>query len=220
MISCARYVGKLFWPDALAVYYPHPGAWPILLVALAGVFVVAATLGALIWTNPARADHRLAVVPRDTAAGDRDNPGGEPGDADRYSYIPSIGIFLLLVWTAADMAACAPQVKKVFAAASVLMILALSARTFVQCGYWRDSETLFRHTLQVTRNNAFAHLSLAKGYLTRGRCPEGSSTWKKPWKSSLITRKHAASSRTRCLPKEKLARPSVSMRLRSKMTPP
>jgi protein O-mannosyl-transferase len=88
---------------------------------------------------------------------------GEQGHADRYTYLPHIGLFMLAVWFAADVAAVREYRSRFTTATAVVIILALASAAFIQASYWRNSETLWTHALDVTSDNDFAHNNL--GYL-------------------------------------------------------
>ena len=94
---------------------------------------------------------------------------GEQGHADRYTYLPSIGLFLMAVWAAGDVAAM-DQVRLwrgVATAVTIVIVAALGCTAFAQTSYWRNSETLWEHALAVTTNNDVAHNNL--GYLSVDR---------------------------------------------------
>jgi tetratricopeptide (TPR) repeat protein len=95
---------------------------------------------------------------------------GEQGHADRYTYLPSIGLFLIIVWAAGEVVAVG-QVRLwrgVATAGSVVVIAALACTAFAQTSYWRNSETLWTHTLTVTTDNDVAHNNLAYLCVDRG----------------------------------------------------
>ncbi len=80
--------------------------------------------------------------------------------ADRYTYLPLIGIFMIISWGAGDLAAKLNLSKKVTAAAAFMVIAVLTALSFAQIGYWKNSITLFEHAIAVTQNNYIAHYNL------------------------------------------------------------
>src|SRR5438034_10051844 len=88
---------------------------------------------------------------------------GEQGHADRYTYLPHVGLFLLMVWGVADVIQAHRSTWRVAAVTASVVILALAATAFIQTSYWRNSETLWTHALAVTSDNDFAHNNL--GYL-------------------------------------------------------
>jgi tetratricopeptide (TPR) repeat protein len=86
---------------------------------------------------------------------------GDQGMADRYAYIPYIGLFIALVWGASKLAS-AYKIPRLLLTGSVVLVLGvLGCLTYRQLGYWKDKETLWRYTLSVTENNYVAHNNLA-----------------------------------------------------------
>jgi len=167
VMSYVIYAWKTLWPTHLAVFYPHPddtlATWQ---VALAIAFLLAITCAAIVFRDK-RAYlftgwfwYLVMLVPVIGFV-----QVGEQGHADRYTYLPSIGLFLIAVWAAGDIAAMG-QVRLwrgVAAAGAVVVVAALACTAFTQTSYWRNSETLWTHTLAVTTDNDVAHNNL--GYL-------------------------------------------------------
>jgi hypothetical protein len=166
IVATATYLGQAIWPTRLAVFYPHPGA-SLAASMVAGSAVVLAAL--TFWTIRVRRSRpyllfgwawylvTLAPVVGIVQV-------GWQARADRYTYLPLIGIFLGVVWALADRFADRPALLSSLAGA-VLVMLGIGA--FVQAGWWRDSETLFRHALAVTDDNAVAHNNLGTALLRR-----------------------------------------------------
>jgi tetratricopeptide (TPR) repeat protein len=97
---------------------------------------------------------------------------GAQAMADRYTYLPSIGMLILTVWGAYEMTQSRPyQVWALWVTGCAAIILCLPL-TRQQIGYWRDSETLFRHALKVTENNALAHNGLGVALDEKGQLDE------------------------------------------------
>jgi tetratricopeptide (TPR) repeat protein len=161
LISYCRYLAKLFWPTDLAVFYPHPEYWPFERVLLAGGLIVG--LSVLLFVQRRRYPFLLmgwlwfcgTLVPVIGLV----QLGGQ-AMADRYAYIPSLGVLLLAVWGVNELTKSWPyRVVALSAAGSMAVVLCL-ALTRQQLGHWQDSEALFRHALEVTENNYLAHLNL------------------------------------------------------------
>src|SRR5437868_7110026 len=93
---------------------------------------------------------------------------GEQGHADRYTYLPQIGLFLLIVWGVADLANTWHLRREYLWLAATITIAVLSYRAAVQTSFWKNSERLWDHTLSVTSNNDFAHNNLGFLHLRRG----------------------------------------------------
>jgi protein O-mannosyl-transferase len=173
LASYSLYLGKLFWPRDLAVYYPHPRHWPLGTVLLAGGLLLG--LSVLAWMGRRRYPYLLVgwlwycgtLVPVSQIV----QTGGH-AMADRYTYLPSIGVLILSVWAAGELSWRRLQPALAWSLAggvAVVLCLALMQR---QLGYWQDSETLFRHALQVTRNNYFPHCALANALRAKGQLDE------------------------------------------------
>jgi len=171
VVSYAAYLHQTFWPRGLAVYYPHPkDTLPFVTVVAAGTLLLALTALAVYWRK--RRPYvlvgwlwylgTLAPVVGLVQIGTQ-------GMADRYTYIPSIGLFLALVWGLAELAAWRQIPRKAAAAAACVALAALAAVTAVQVRHWRNSVTLFEHALRVTSNNHFAHNNLGFALEQLGR---------------------------------------------------
>jgi Tfp pilus assembly protein PilF len=153
-VSYARYLGKTIWPMTLAIPYPHPGHWPFWLV-LSTVMLFASLCAAVV-----RWGRKFPFVP----VGWFWFVGmllpviglvqvGDQAMADRYTYLPLIGIFIILVLGAAEMAMHwrVPGVVMGFLAA--ILLIGCAWRTRVQVEYWQDNRTLFDHARTVAENN-------------------------------------------------------------------
>jgi protein O-mannosyl-transferase len=162
MLSYVEYLRMLVWPSGLAVFYPSRTAIDALAAILAAVVLVAITFTAIRYAR--RAPFAAAgwlwflvmLVP----------VVSRPAVADRYTYLPYIGLFLAVVWTLQRALATRPFVLKAAAACAVVAIFAGVA--FAQTGYWKNSETLFARTVNVTSKNALAHINLGVALTERG----------------------------------------------------
>ena len=172
-ISYCRYLGGQVWPVDLAVIYPHPLTWPLWKVLLAG----AALLGISAISYRLRRRYPyvlmgwlwylLTLVPVIGLI----QVGGQ-AMADRYTYLPSVGLLIIAIWGIYDLTKDWRGHRILLSAmgsASVVLCLGL---TRPQIGYWKDSETLFRHAIEVTENNYTAHNNLGKDLLDQGRIDE------------------------------------------------
>jgi tetratricopeptide (TPR) repeat protein len=173
LIAYSRYLGKLFWPTHLAVYYPHPGQWPLGTVLLAAGLILG--LSVLVWVPRRRYPFLLigwlwycgTLVPVSQVV----QTGGH-ALADRYTYIPLIGALIIVIWAAHELTRrWRYQVLALWAAAGAASIVCLVS-TRHQIGYWRDSEALFRHALEVTENNWLAHDELGAALEQKGQMEE------------------------------------------------
>jgi len=173
LVSYVRYVGKLFWPVRLAPMYPHPGN------SLAGWQVAGAVLVLLVVSAFAlrwRSRRYLlfgwlwflgTLVPMIGLVA-----VGEQAMADRYAYIPFVGLLVAIAWGAAELASKYRISGKALAAIAVITVAILGSLTYHQLGYWHDDETLWRYTLSVTDRNYMAHDNLALALAKQGRSDE------------------------------------------------
>ncbi|HXU36525.1 MAG TPA: tetratricopeptide repeat protein [Blastocatellia bacterium] len=174
LVSYAKYIVSLLWPGGLGVYYPFsPEGIPpwelaasLALVACITVFVMRAkkNQGYLLtgW-----AWYLGTLVPVIGII----QVGGQTM-ADRYSYIPSIGLFVMIVWVVGDLIKQRPVLYRAAAFAVVVWLAILGSLACVQVGFWRDSITLFRHTLLVAPGNLVAHYNLAHALGKQGNLDE------------------------------------------------
>jgi tetratricopeptide (TPR) repeat protein len=158
----------------LAAFYPHPGAsLPIWKVVGAGTLLAGISLAVLagwrrrpylvvgwLWYLG-----MLAPVIGMTQA-------GLQARADRFTYLPQIGLYLALVWGAADVCRCWPYRRWLCGLTPVLLLVALMACAWRQTSFWHDSETLWTHTLACTPRNDVAHCNLGGALLLSGRFQE------------------------------------------------
>lgn len=170
VVSFSRYLGKLFWPVNLSIFYPHPGYWPAAAVVMACALVIGVSLF-VYWQRqrqPALLTGWLwfvgTLLPVIGLV-----QVGEQSMADRYAYIPSVGVFVMVVWGAHDLI-CRWRLLTIpcLLAGSVALLLSLYL-TRQQLAYWRSSESLFEHALAVTKNNFVAHNCLGIAFANHGR---------------------------------------------------
>jgi hypothetical protein len=172
LVSYCRYVGKCFWPANLSVYYPWH-SWSAITALSAGALLLALTLVAF---AQARQRPFLLVgwlwfigmlVPVVGLA-----PVGDFAMADRFTYLPLVGIFIVVAWGAVDLAGRHAGLRTAFALAGCAAVLACAAVTRQQLCYWLDSESLFRHAIAVTQGNFLAHNNLGTALYEQHRYDE------------------------------------------------
>jgi tetratricopeptide (TPR) repeat protein len=163
------YAWKILWPTQLAVFYPHPNdTLAIWEVVFAILLLLAVTAAAIIFRSqrPYLLTgwfwYLVMLVPVIGVV-----QVGEQGHADRYTYLPHIGLFVVVVWFAADVAAVRRSTSRIAVTSAIVIIVALACAEFIQTSYWRNSETLWTHALAVTADNDVAHNNL--GYLCADR---------------------------------------------------
>lgn len=174
IVSYLRYCQKTVAPVDLAVFYPHPqltlplGLTIAAFLALTTMTVLAGagrhrrpwlTVGWLwfLWTL-------FPVIGLIQV--------GEQAMADRYSYVPIIGLFILAVWGAAEFATPRPALRTLMAGAASVTLIGLSTTSLVQVGHWQSNLTLFFHAAQAVPGNWTAHFQLGSLYQRQGRDAE------------------------------------------------
>jgi len=213
VVSYVHYILDMFWPNHLSVLYPHPGSWPVLQIVASTIFLVVVTAAVLF---SARKHPYLAfgwfwfigmLVPAIGLI-----QVGIQCRADRYTYLPLIGLFVMFAWGAAELiqyfsrseieeSIAAPSSKgragqkgvemsssqqisnspdmALVTGATLFSLLACAVMTSRQIGYWRNSETLFRRTVQVTKNNYLAYNNLGFYLSNRGEVAEAMENYRK-----------------------------------------
>jgi Flp pilus assembly protein TadD len=159
-VAVTGYLLKLVWPAGLAVIYPMPK--PILPAAFAACAVILLLITVVAWLERKRNPFLPVgwfwflgtLVPVIGLV-----KVGDAAMADRYMYIPSIGIFVVVAFGAQKMARNGSLPKLVPAAAAILILGALAAVTERQLQFWRDDETLFQHAMEVTTDNVDAMIN-------------------------------------------------------------
>jgi tetratricopeptide (TPR) repeat protein len=175
LVSYALYLKKAIWPAGLAVYYPY--AEPIATTfALAAVVLLAVTAAAL-WCCRGRPHVTVGwlwylgtLVPVIGLV-----QVGLQAMADRYTYIPGIGLFIALVWTVAEVGQRSQTGRWLSVGMGVAAVVACLALSSIQLGYWQNSETLFRRALAVTGVNPMAQLNLGCALVEQQRFAEAAA---------------------------------------------
>ena len=174
LVSYVGYIGKMFWPTSLAVFYPYPGESESIMDALGATSVlVALSILAVRWirSRPYFIVGWLwflgMLVPVIGIL-----QAGTQASADRYTYLPYIGLFCILSWGAADLSKKWPYRQAVLSVGGGIILALFMVLSFRQVGYWKNSITLFEHAVRVTENNYLAHTNLGFEYRIQGRTEE------------------------------------------------
>jgi protein O-mannosyl-transferase len=173
-VSLIIYLRQMFWPTDLAVFYPHPhDQLNIWVVTAAAILIIAITVVAILvhqkhpYVFVGWFWYVILVAPVLGIL-----QAGLQGRADRFTYLPHIGITILLTWTCADLTERWRNRQLILTSIATFAIAASIILAFKQTTYWRDSISLWEHALAVTPDNQIAHQNLAAALWTKGRIAE------------------------------------------------
>jgi tetratricopeptide (TPR) repeat protein len=173
LISYIKYIEKTFWPHNLAVLYPLPSSIPLWQATISLLVLLLLSAAAICtWRrHPYLAVgwfwFLVALVPVIGLI----QVGGQ-SMADRYSYIPLIGLFIMVAWGVPELTKGLQHQKGILALLACMVIIASAALTWQQLGYWRDSISLYKHTLKVTTSNYGIHTNLGLAFAGKGEFGE------------------------------------------------
>ena len=178
-VACAEYLCKTFWPAKLAIFYPLPEHLPAAQVAAAVTALVCISL-VVLWLHRSR-PYLLTgwlwftgmLVP---VIGLVQVGGAQI--ADRYNYLPSVGIFIIVTFAALDLAVRWKISEKTLGALAAIILLACLVTTEKQIWHWQNNETLFRHALAVTTDNDVVRNDLGIALEQQGRLNEAAEQYR------------------------------------------
>ena len=179
LVSYVRYIGKTFWPKNLSILYPHPGHWPTWQVMASAGLLLAVSAAVILM---ARRRPYLAVgwlwfcgtlIPVIGLI-----QVGIQSMADRYTYVPLIGLFIMLAWGIDELMPARPWRGSALAIGAALSLAACGLLTERQIRFWRDSEALFGHAVKVTRDNYLAYNNLGFYLNNQGRTAEAMENYR------------------------------------------
>jgi tetratricopeptide (TPR) repeat protein len=170
VVSYVSYIGKMFAPTGLAALYPFPDTIPVWKIAGSLALLLAATFGA--WKVRNRFAYLTVgwlwyigtLIPVIGIV-----QVGSQSMADRYTYIPLIGLFVVLSWGSYDLLVRNSSKKAPLIALVLLLVGSLTGASYLQARHWENSETLWQHTLDVTSDNYRAHTALGSLLEERGQ---------------------------------------------------
>ncbi len=169
IVAYISYLGKMFYPARLSVLYPHPGNLPLRQVIFCLVLLMAITAAAIYLSRRHRFFivgwlwYLIALIPVIGLV-----QVGAQAMADRYTYVPSIGIAVIAIWTCDWLVSKWRLSKAVVTALGISVLAALLVCTRIQTGYWRDSVSLFARAVEVTDDNYTAHANLGVAFREHG----------------------------------------------------
>ncbi len=171
LYSYCAYIGKGIWPAGLAVFYPHPegslAAWKVVAAALLLAAITALAfryrechrylLAGWLW-------YLVAMIPMIGVV-----QVGRQAMADRYAYLPFVGLFVIAVWGGAELFARLKLSSFAAGAVTAALLVGYASMAFLQINYWHSSVTLFSHALTVTSRNGIAEDNLGTALMEMGR---------------------------------------------------
>ena len=173
LVACGGYLAKAAVPVGLAVAYPYKAGLPLGQVALSALLLVAMVALGVLWLKERPyvfvgfAWFITGLFPVIGIV----QAGPQPS-ADRYTYVPLVGIFLATTWVLADQVLASRRARGVLAAAALGWLAILSGLTWVQTRYWKNSITLFERTLSVMPDNAVGHCQIGVALDEAGKLDE------------------------------------------------
>ncbi len=180
VVSYGVYAAKMFWPMNLACFYPYPTAFPISVVLISAAFLGSVCFFSFryIRTAPYLAMgwlwYLITLLPVCGII-----QVGSQAMADRYTYIPLIGLFIVISWGISDLLKGNPFYRYFIPGAAGATLLLLIILTFNQTGVWKDSVALFEHAIAVTEGNYVAHNNLGSYLMRHNRFGEAASHFEK-----------------------------------------
>lgn len=172
-VAYVAYLAKTLWPGGLAMFYPHPASLgdPIPASHVAGALALLAAATALAVLQARRRPYLLVgwlwylgtLLPVIGLV-----QVGAQAMADRYTYLPHVGLLVAAVWGVHDLAGAARRARLAAAVGGAAVVAALAAAAFLQAGHWRDAPSLYGHAIAVTRRNFVAWNNLGIFHLGRG----------------------------------------------------
>ena len=181
LVSCVAYLEQMIYPVGLTVYYPHPGnnlaLWKIIA---AFVLLLVISIGAVAvrrkqpWFLIGWLWYLGMLVPAIGLI-----QSGMRARADRYTYLPQIGLYILLTWTVVELTASWRSRRWLLGGGAMIVLAVLITCARTQTTYWRDSETLWTHALSCTTNNTIAHNNLGDAFYQQGRMNEAIAQFQK-----------------------------------------
>jgi len=172
-VSFVTYLEKTFWPYDLAVFYPFPVQSPLWQVLGSTLLILAVSVAVIIavkrlpYLFSGWLWYAITLLPVIGII-----PVGNNAMADRYHYLPSIGVAIMLAWGIPSLIKSENIRKKILFPVSIATIAIMAALAWQQCGYWKNSTELWTHALCVTRDNSLAHNNIAYDLFEKGKIKE------------------------------------------------
>jgi tetratricopeptide (TPR) repeat protein len=181
LVSYVAYLGQMIYPVGLAAYYPHPGnGLPLWKIIAAFILLLVVSVAAIAvrrkqpWFLIGWLWYLGMLVPAIGLI-----QSGMRAQADRYTYLPQIGLYILLTWMVVELTALWRSRRWVCGGGAMVVLAVLITCARTQTAYWRDSETLWTHALSCTTNNTIAHNNLGDAFYQQGRMNEAIAQFQK-----------------------------------------
>jgi Tfp pilus assembly protein PilF len=171
-VSFVTYLEKTFWPHDMAIFYPFPSQIPAWQVTGAYLLIIVISVAVIVMIKRRPCLFTgwmwFAITIAPVIGIIQVSISTPYAMADRYHYLPSIGLAVMLAWGIPSLIKSEAIRKKFLFPAGILFLAILSFLSWNQCGYWQNSITLFDHTLKVTDNNWLAYYSRGDAYYILG----------------------------------------------------
>jgi len=180
IVSYGGYVGNMLQPVNLACFYPYMTSFPMSIVLPSVLFLVAMSILSLRYVRPAPylvmgwIWYLITLLPVIGII-----QVGRQAMADRYTYVPLIGLFIVIAWGIPDLLKDNPFRRTIISVAAGATLLIFAILTYNQASVWKDSRTLFVHALEVTDGNYIAHNNLGCYFWSRNRFGEAAGQFSK-----------------------------------------
>ena len=177
LISYVKYLGKIVWPQNLTFFYPYPKMIPSWHAIFAGLFLICMTIVVIRAVNKRPYLgvgwfwYIITLIPVSGLI----QAGLWPAMADRWAYVPLIGIYIIIAWGISDLLIKWRFKKNIAAICGIAYILILVLLTWLQVGYWQNSFSLNKHALDIDQSNAVAHYNLGTALAKDNRPDEAIS---------------------------------------------
>ncbi|MDM8554376.1 tetratricopeptide repeat protein [Desulfococcaceae bacterium HSG7] len=173
MVSYLQYIWKMIWPCGLAVFYPHPGKLP--LWQIIGAFLLLMVISVSVFRYGRQRPYLMIgwlwylimLIPVIGLV-----QVGSQAMADRYTYLPLTGLFIIITWGGPELLSHLKHYKAILSFFAIATICILTFMTWMQVSYWKNDSTLFQHALDVTQNNYLAHNNLGLALARKGELSE------------------------------------------------
>lgn len=169
IVSYIQYILKMFWPVNLAVFYPHPGrSLHFSDAVIPAALLVAVTVLVIRFARTRRylffgwMWYIITLIPMIGLI-----QVGNQAMADRYTYIPLIGLFIIIAWGLPELSVRYAFRKTILATAAAVVLLAMTVATCMQLRYWENSVTVFKRAVEVNPNNCFVHTNLGVAFMQK-----------------------------------------------------